>query len=301
MQRIAWLIEDYCNRNQWERLLSKKPDVCMNSHSQREIALILDLGNELDTKLSEEVYDYKSRVKLLFDALIRSTNHWASHLSNNPNNKREVEAETKILRVKTKKLVQNLTNYWAKRLFYWDVDDLYLDFPWNELEKNWVIFRIRIKIENELHWKKDNVKVYYTIKRKIDEEDWKLRRCYEKEYQLDNPWELIDTLYDLWIVPYRRKFKGRYSYYINKTMLWKSELNGIKLDLDSYPHDKIDDLLEIEVSSPEEVELIIGLLRLNKKERFTKWSRKLFEHLGVEYDYINEDSHILVPQKRFVI
>jgi hypothetical protein len=47
----------------------------MNSHSQREIALILDLGNELDTKLSEEVYDYKSRVKLLFDALIRSTNH----------------------------------------------------------------------------------------------------------------------------------------------------------------------------------------------------------------------------------
>lgn len=179
-----------------------------------------------------------------------------------------LEKEVKILDIDLEQVQKKLEELWAKKTFEDFIHDIYYDFPWDKMENNKRVFRIRKKWEIHL----------YTIKRKRTlESEW-----WEKWVKIADEWEREITdvnsfrkvLENYWMVKVREKKKHRISY-----NLW-----NVEFDIDIY--DEIPPLLEIEAHTSKEIEKYISLLWLENHTKKDFGSRWLFKHYWKEYNYL---------------
>jgi len=183
-----------------------------------------------------------------------------------------LEKEIKILDVDVEKLEKNLVKLWAEKSFEWFIHDVYYDFPGKEglkMEENKRLFRVRQKWETHL----------YTIKRKRNKkkewgEKW-YKIADEGEREITDVESFRKVLDKYWMEKTREKKKYRISYW----------LNGLEFDIDKY--ENIPALLEIEASTTKEIAEYIKILNLEKNEQKKFWSRGLYEHYGLEYNYFD--------------
>lgn len=212
-------------------------------------------------------------LKVLRDFLYFLSKYWALEISSNIWNEFEEEKEIKILDVNISTLIKKLKYLWAKLVFDWFIDDIYLDLPWNILEKMSykVSFRIRHKFSKDGHFC-----LYYTIKRKKNSEpnqEIPTRICYEKEFEIKSPWMVLDGLGLIKLAPYRRKIKQRIAYV----------LDWVKFDIDIYTqipwYNQIPPLLEIETDDVKLLPWIIHMLWLQNNQVSDSWSRWMHEKI----------------------
>jgi adenylate cyclase class IV len=190
-----------------------------------------------------------------------------------------LEKEIKILEVDVKSLQEKLEKLWAEKTFEGYIHDVYYDFPHDEenklkMEENKRLFRVRKKWDIHM----------YTIKRKRN----KKKDGGEEWYKIADEWEreisdvdsFTKVLEKYWMVETREKKKFRISYSI-----WKFEF-----DIDDYylwdDKNTIPALLEIEASTTEELDEWVKKLWLQDHRIEKWWSRKLFEHYGIEYSWL---------------
>ena len=253
MERVSKLLQAY-DKEKWTNLDAMKPVWDVHEQTQKEIRNIL-----WNTNLS--------------GMLIALTKHGVAwDLTDNLINTFEIERELKILEVDKEALIQKLEWLWAQRVFEWVIDDIYLDYTDSILENapEKTSFRIRIKVD--IYGK---IQVYYTIKKKLkDQNIANIRSCYEKEFQLHNPWLFCDMLVPLGIHVQRRKMKERVS-----LVLWNS-----KYDIDTY--EGIPSVLEIETDSAEKAEGIIEVLGLSEYERLITGSNGLLKHYNIDNSHL---------------
>jgi adenylate cyclase class IV len=145
---------------------------------------------------------------------------------------------------------------------------------------------LRIRTKKNISWEEES---FYTIKRKIDEshiktDPWKIesRKCFEKEFQVQDPVIFWDFLTNVGLKKSREKSKRRKSYSISFKYKWKRV--QAKLDIDDYENG-IPEFLEIECDDNSAIKYIIGQLKLWRKSILTDGSRWLFNHYGLNNQY----------------
>jgi len=188
-----------------------------------------------------------------------------------------LEKEIKILEIDIKKLQNRLEDLWAIKTFEWYIHDIYYDFPsvqWDKMENNKRLFRVRKK--GDIHM--------YTIKRKRNKksewgEKW-VKIADEGEREITDVESFTKVLEKYWMKETREKKKFRISY----------TLDNCEFDIDDYFYkdnkNLIPPLLEIEAHTRDEIYHFIKELGLQDNRQEKWWSRKLFEHYGVEYKWL---------------
>ena len=176
-----------------------------------------------------------------------------------------LEKEIKILDIDKEKIIEELISMWAKKTFDWWIHDIYYDFPWETIDENKRIFRVRKKWEEHL----------YTIKRKRKKKsEWwekKLKVADEHEMIITDIDSFKNVLEKYWLKEIREKKKHRISYF----------LEWLEFDIDKY--EDIPCLLEIEANTNQEIKDMIKKLWLEKHMAKKFWSRWLFEYYWKEY------------------
>ena len=189
-----------------------------------------------------------------------------------------LEKEIKILEINVEEVIEKLESFWATKTFEGYIHDIYYDFPdaeWNDkMEANKRLFRVRKKWDIHM----------YTIKRKRNKKiDWG-----EKDVKIADEWEreitdvdsFTKVLEKYWMKQTREKKKYRISY-----KLWE-----IEFDIDDYFYEDdrslIPPLLEIEAHTKEELFDWAKKLWLENHRTETWWSRKLYAHYWVEYNWL---------------
>lgn len=231
--------------------------------------------------------------------LIHLTTYWTIDLSSNMSNEFEEEMEIKVKDVDIVSIEKKLQAIWAKKIFEWTIDDVYLDLPWNVLEKKDYKVSLRIRFKIDTNWK---LSTYYTIKRKQDKQEtinrlkeqnsnlkYIPRICYEKEFEIYAPWYVIDWLSLHNLYPYRRKTKQRIAY-----ILYSRNGKWLKFDIDTY--DGLPPLLEIETYNLDLIEEYIRILWLINHKTSASWSRGFMKK---EYN-ISKDSSLIIDQKSWL-
>lgn len=229
-------------------------------------------------KVGKIIYDIL-KDPALSTLLVVLKSYWLIDISQNQINEYEVEEEVKILNIDSHNIMERLEWEWAEKVFEWEVEDVYYDYPeWttSTLEVIWWIkstFRIRRKTSLF-----DESRYFYTIKRKLtpDEEDTlkkskvleealvNTRRCYEKELEIKDFSLFQKIIVNFWLVEVRRKKKDRISYSVD----W------IKFDFDKY--NGYNDMVEIEANSNALIPIRLRKLDLFGHERLVWWSRAFF-------------------------
>jgi len=175
-----------------------------------------------------------------------------------------LEKEIKILDVDKDEIVSKLEYLWAVKHFEWFIHDVYYDFPnkkTNKMELNNRLFRVRKKWEINL----------YTIKRKRKSK-W-IKIADEQEMNITNIESFSEVLEKYGMEKIREKKKYRISYSIN----W------LEFDIDKY--EWIPTLLEIEAGKKKHIMKYIKILWLSNHTQQKFWSRGLYKHYGLNYNY----------------
>lgn len=185
-----------------------------------------------------------------------------------------LEKEIKILDVNVIDICKRLEEIWAEKTFEWFIHDVYYDFPWDKMEWEKRMFRVRKKWETHL----------YTIKRKrkkIKKEEW-VNAKDEHETVITDVDSFSKVLEKYWMQKTREKKKFRISY----------NSDGIEFDIDDYyiwdNKHLIPPLLEIEANNNEEIQAWIKKLWLEFHEQKLFGSRSLFKYYDQDYSLINE-------------
>jgi len=189
-----------------------------------------------------------------------------------------LEKEVKILEINVLEIQNQLESFWAIITFEGYIHDIYYDFKDEDtsvlkMEANQRLFRVRKKWEVHM----------YTIKRKREKKfEW-----WEKWLKIADEWEREITNVDSFkkvlekygMKEIREKKKYRVSY----------ALEWCEFDIDNYllwDDKNIPPLLEIEAKTFQDINYWIDKLGLENHKRKTWWSRKLFEHYWVEYNWL---------------
>lgn len=190
-----------------------------------------------------------------------------------------LEKEIKILEINVEEISNKLEELWAEKTFEGYIHDIYYDFPDDEsismkMEDNKRLFRVRQK------W---NIHMY-TIKRKRN----KKSEGWEKWVKIADEWEREITDVDSFkkvlekygMKETREKKKYRISY----------ALDNCEFDIDDYFYEDnrslIPPLLEIEASSKDELISWVEKLWISNHRQEKWWSRKLYKHYWVEYNWL---------------
>lgn len=231
---------------------------------------IKEVPNDLKPEIFNILWD-----KYLTNLLFAMKKYWFIEYSSNPINDFEEEKELKILDIDVKVLEDKLNKMWAKKIFEWEIEDIYYDYPDFRFEEAAEKISFRIRRKKDIFWSEQ---YFYTIKRKRSKQTLKkwLRVCFEKEFQIVNMWGFKDLLIDvLELVKVRRKTKNRIAY----------SLRWIKFDIDFYKW--IPTLLEIEAEHSSIAKEYIEKLWLSDKETSLSWSRWLFKQYWIKYEIYN--------------
>lgn len=180
-----------------------------------------------------------------------------------------LEKEIKILDVNVEEITKKLEEYWAKKTFDGFIHDVYYDFPWDKMEGEKRMFRVRQKWETHL----------YTIKRKrkkVKKAEW-VNAKDEHETEITDVKSFSKVLEKYWMQKTREKKKYRISY----------NHNWIEFDIDDYyiwdNNNLIPPLLEIEATNHDDIQDWIKKLWLELHEQKLFWSRSLFKFYGQDY------------------
>jgi len=190
-----------------------------------------------------------------------------------------LEKEIKILDVDVAKIQKKLEKLGAEKTFEGFIHDVYYDFHNEEednlkMEENKRLFRVRQKWDIHM----------YTIKRKRNKKkDWGekwVKIADEGEREITDVESFRKVLEKYGMKETREKKKFRISYSLGK----------IEFDIDDYylgdDKNKIPPLLEIEATTSEELNEWVKVLWLTKHQIEKWWSRKLFNHYGIEYSWL---------------
>lgn len=245
-------------------------------------------------KKQKKLHDVPSRLAIILSDILRDRglstllmvlkSYGLIDLSGNQINNYEIEEEVKVLNINKAEVIWKLEALGAKKVFEWEVEDDYYDYPeWQRKldgklqdPENGIksTFRIRKKTD-----KKGNIKYYYTVKRKLTKEEekayidsWvlqeqtgvKTRRCFEKELEIKDFKLFQKIISNFWLVKVRSKKKERISYSL--------EDGNIKFDFDAYSGKQ--DMMEIEASKYEFVWEYIKKLWLENHKTMASGSEK---------------------------
>lgn len=209
--------------------------------------------------------------------------YWFIKLSWNIVNKHEIEEEVKICNIWWNKndIIKRLKNLWAKKTFEWEIEDTYYDYDnknnnlrtklWDSTYKS--TFRIRKKIP-KWWW---SPKYYYTIKRKLTDDEQKMferfaverkvetRTCFEQEFEIVDFDLFRNAITSAWFTETRKKKKDRVSYAIesDKAFWWWT-----KFDIDKY--DWKQEMMEIEASESTSITKCLETLWLDDESKYPR-------------------------------
>lgn len=234
VQNIQWILNKNNDLSEW--WVAKISDVIrlkafifwvlkLLEFSWYKIASKENKLEDVPSEYSRVFYDVL-KDKALATLLVVLQSYKLAEESENPINGHEIEEEVKVLNINKEKVIEKLEWMWAKKVFEWKIHDIYYDYPepHETLEQKWGIkstFRIRKKTDID-----GNVKYFYTIKRKLTQEEekayiqrwileeqtWtKTKRAFEKEFEIKDIDLFRKVIASYWLVKSREKKKDRVS------------------------------------------------------------------------------------------
>lgn len=280
-------------RTKWINIMLD--DVRYRSFMYWVVKIIEKSGVKVEKLQPQDVLDdlWKEIFNILGDKALTSLfivlkSFWLLDYSKNMINKFDEENELKILDINPETLQSQLLEFGAEKVFDWEIQDLYYDYPdrrldvleWKKTEKS---FRIRKRIDTTN--RNPRQEYFYTLKRKKakPKSKKKPRWAFEKEYKVKWFRQFTDVIEQFWLQAYRAKEKKRISYAID------TETEHIKFDIDFY--EGIPPLVEMECDDEKVVEKYIKLLWLWDNKILREWSRWLFKYYGKMDDYIFADNN----------
>lgn len=171
-----------------------------------------------------------------------------------------LEKEIKILEINKDEITSKLEELWATKWFEGYIHDIYYDFPWDTIDAEARIFRVRKKWEEHL----------YTIKKKEKHNDMKVAQ--EHEMPITDIESFTRVLEKYGLTKSREKKKYRITYVFG---------DDVCFDIDIY--DEIPPLLEIEAHSLLTIKLWVEKLWLQNHVQKKFWSRGLFKYYWKKY------------------
>lgn len=182
-----------------------------------------------------------------------------------------LEKEIKILEIDVWELTKKLESLWAKKVFLWDIHDVYYDFPdtiEDKLQANGRMFRVRQKWSEHIYTIKNKRKEIKKAEKLIAKDE------YEKHITNIESFQKVIEKYGMKKI--REKKKHRISYV----------LDGVTFDIDDYQNG-IPPLLEIEAWDKKTITHWQEKLWLEKHTVLLWGSRKLFKYYRVAYTYLD--------------
>lgn len=173
--------------------------------------------------------------------------------------KQMLEKEIKILEINKDEIISKLESMWVEKTFEGYIHDIYYDFPWETIDGEARIFRVRKKGEEHL----------YTIKKKEKHSEMKVAQ--EHEMPITDVESFTRVLEKYGLTKSREKKKYRITY----------TFDDVCFDIDIY--DEIPPLLEIEAHSLLTIRYRIEKLDLQNHVQKKFWSRGLFKHYWKKY------------------